>query len=141
MKRFFFIVLVFAFFISCHDTSPKHLFSVDYRSSWLLKNEDDLNKELNKRIILKINDIPKNAVFNSATIVITKNDSTILGEFAKLFSDYNPCLLISYTFSGDTTKRKVISIVRDPSMNCIVNTDTILPIDSTKYFIIKKISK
>src|SRR5450755_825967 len=124
MKRFYFIILLFDFIVSCHDASPEHLPAIDGRSSWLLKNENDLNKELNKRIIIKRNDIPKDAVFIDATITITKNDSTILGEFARLISDYNPCLLTSYKFTGDTTNRKIIFIYKHDSAMCVVNSDS-----------------
>jgi hypothetical protein len=62
-----------------------------------------------------------------------------LGEFAKLFSDYDPCLVTAYTLYTDTTKRKIISIARDYSSPCIVNIESIFEsLDTTKYFEIHK---
>ena len=136
MLRYLLPVLLTVITISCHDISSKHLLAIDSRSTWLLKNEDDANNELNKRIVIKSFDIPKNAVFKSATIVITKYDTTVLGEFAKLIDEYNPCILISYQFDGDTTHRKIITLFQD-SLNCLGKTDTLFTIDSTKHFTIK----
>lgn len=141
MKRLFLRVIIISFLISCHQSSHENLHQIDKWSDWLLKNESYMNSELNKKMVFVMQDIPKNAIYKSSTIVITKDDTTILGEFARLISDYNSCLLVSYTFIGDTTKRKVISLVRNNSMTCIVNTDSILTIDSTSCFIIKKISQ
>jgi|SRR5450432_2633744 len=141
MKGFFLILFIVSFILSCHERVHKHLHPLDKWSDWLLKNEEKMNVELNKKMILQIAEVPKNAIFKSATIVVTRHDTTILGEFAKLFNDYCPCLLISYTFMRDTSNRKIISLFRDQSTPCKVNTDTLLIIDSTRFFIIKKTSQ
>jgi len=138
MKGFLLGVFIISFVLSCHERSRQNLHAIDKWSDWLLKNEGHMNTELNKKMVFEMQDIPKNAIYKSSTIVITKDDTTILGEFAKLINDYNPCLLISYTFIGDTSERKIISLDRNNAVTCTANTDTILSIDSTKYFVISK---
>jgi hypothetical protein len=141
MKGFFLRVFFISLVLSCHESSHGNLHPVDKWSAWLLKNEDYMNTELNKKMVFEMQDIPKNAIYKSSTIVISKDDTTILGEFAKLINDYNSCLLTSYTFIGDTTKQKIISIIREKGQTCLVNTDSILTIDSTKFFIVHKIAQ
>jgi hypothetical protein len=140
MKGFLLWVFLISFILSCHESSHKNLRPKDKWSIWLVKNEDHMNMELNKKMVFEMQDIPKNAIYKSSTITVTKGDTTILGEFAKLFSDYSPCLLVSYTFITDTFKRKVITLYVDKTIQCTGNTDTILTIDSTKFFTIKKTS-
>ena len=142
MKINLLLLGAFIFWVSCQYKTSKLSDKIDSRSRWLLNNEDALNAELNKRIVVifKSGVIPhkKNEIINDATIVVTKYDETILGEFAQLINKYDSCVVTSYTFSKDTFNRKEIGFFNDTAKSCTANVDTFMTINSTKWFKIRK---
>jgi hypothetical protein len=134
-------LVIFSLFAACQQGTSKISNKFDSRSLWLLRNEEALNSELNKRIIetFTYDLIPKkNEKIKDATIVVTKYDETILGQFAQLINNYDSCVVISYTFSNDTLAQKIIGFFKDTAKSCIENVDTFMIINSTKWFIIRK---
>ncbi len=131
------------FILSCKESATQKATtpSFDHWTNWLLKNEDKMNVELNKRFFVP-SGLQKNERLDDESFVVLKNDTTILGEFAKLLSDYDPCLVTTYTLFSDTTKHKIINIVRYYTSPCIIDLDSVfVGIDSTEHFVIHKLTE
>ena len=110
----------------------------DGESIWLLKNESKINDELEKRITEDLVENNTDTNWIEKSIVVTLNDTTILGAFAKRISKLNECFLIEYTFSKDFNKRKRISVIKNTTDSCPpFNGEAFLIVDSTEHFLLR----
>lgn len=124
------IVIFYWGLISCHGDGKK---DQSGETEWLIKNEKKMNSEtLHVRDM--INEDDKNVRDNtSITFVVTKHDTSILGAFVQKIEALNPCFYVSFTYSENSGKKKVITIKRDEDCSGS-NTIPFSLIDSTRYF-------
>lgn len=126
---YFFVLINF----SCKNNAK-----YDDESTWLLQNEKLMNKELEKRILEDLNTVGNDTSWFEKSIVVTKYDTTILGEFAKRIDAISECYEIEYTYSKGFNKKKIITIINDKSNYCIgLQKKDFLKVDSSKFFKIR----
>lgn len=128
MKQLIIIVVFLTLLFGCKKKKEN---TVD----WFIKNEKSINDELNRKLILDQFVNENNTTWIEKKIIVTKYDSTILGLFAhKLFPTDN-CYFIGYTFFKNPNKKRIITVMKDTSVNCEVEYPRdFIGLGETKYF-------
>jgi len=103
-------------------------------TKWIIQHENEINSELSTIISQKILASKSDTLWIEKSFVITEYDTTILGALAKRIKQINKCFEVMYTYSRKMEKRKRITIIRDPSGECLDTTaNSFSIIDSTRY--------
>ena len=103
-------------------------------TKWIIQNENKINSELSKVISERIMASKKDTLWIEKSFVITEYDTTILGALAKRIKKINRCFDVMYTYSRKMQQRKIITIIKDTSGQCVYTTSNPFSlIDSTQY--------
>ncbi len=125
-----FLILLCFLNISC-----KNHISMDESADtkWIIQNENEINAELSKIISERIIANKSETLWIEKSFVVTEYDTTILGALAKRIKQINKCFEVMYTYSRKMEKRKRITIITDPSGQCLDTTKSHFSIiDSTQ---------
>ncbi len=103
-------------------------------TKWIIQHENEINSELSKIISERIIANKNDTLWIEKSFVITEYDTTILGSLAKRIKQINKCFEVMYTYSRKMEKRKRITIINDPSGQCLdTTTNHFFIVDSTRY--------
>ena len=126
----FTLIAIFVVATGCNHNIDR---TISEESEWLVENDDEIDRELNK--VINQMAIVDDSLWIEKSFVITDNDTTVLGAFAQRIKDINKCFEIKYTHYKNPQIQKKITIIRDLSDEChLASKRSFEFIDSTKHF-------
>jgi hypothetical protein len=127
------------FFIGCNNNNTQKADDSENKIvKWISDHEEQMNLELVKRIEKDKKDNPVDSTWTT-TIVITENDTTVLGILAKMVKKRSVCEEVEYTYSQNNRDLKKINILPEEDSPCDSLYNLHKSRDTLKYFIVNDV--